>query len=325
MSVDLETQLAELGARWSSSIPHVQPSDVFDRFDLEDDLTVSVVGDQDSGASRGGNRTRRWVVAVAAVCVLFLVGGLVADVTTRDSALEPTASPGAVTTPDSVAETVTPLDSADEANWVPSVDRIAAVTVPGNPFDVPVGSSSGIRVGMPVVNAAGLVGKIVSVTADRSVWMPVTDNRYSVSAKADGTQPPSSAGVSIWGQGSGKPLQLRFIDPAAAGNFAVGDLVVTAGGSESLAPADIPIGRISARLAPDESGTNLFEVTPNSDVAALESVTTLLYVPASAHEATETTSTMPLAHRAGGSARCSRRIIHEPGVAPRAFRNCRRG
>jgi len=45
------------------------------------------------------------------------------------------------------------------------------------------GSSSGIRVGMPVLNAAGLVGKVTRVFPDRAVVMLVTDPAYSLSIK----------------------------------------------------------------------------------------------------------------------------------------------
>jgi len=42
------------------------------------------------------------------------------------------------------------------------------------------GSNDGIRVGMPVVNAAGLIGKVTEVFANRSIVMLVTDASYSV-------------------------------------------------------------------------------------------------------------------------------------------------
>lgn len=45
------------------------------------------------------------------------------------------------------------------------------------------GSSSGVRVGMPVLNAAGLVGKVTRVFSDRAVVMLVTDPSYSLSIK----------------------------------------------------------------------------------------------------------------------------------------------
>jgi hypothetical protein len=115
--------------------------------------------------------------------------------------------------------------------------------------------------------------------------MPVTDDQFVVAAKVDERElRASSASGAVEGRGPGDPLQLRFIDPAAVSDFEVGDVVVTAGGPESLAPADIPIGRISARLTPDgtRSQAELFEVTPFADLASVDSVTVLLYRPASA-------------------------------------------
>jgi len=46
------------------------------------------------------------------------------------------------------------------------------------------GSESGIKVGMPVLNAAGLVGKVTKVFANRAVIMLITDPEYALSVKA---------------------------------------------------------------------------------------------------------------------------------------------
>jgi rod shape-determining protein MreC len=45
------------------------------------------------------------------------------------------------------------------------------------------GSSSGIRVGMPVLNAAGLIGKVTEVFADRALVMLISDPDYALSVK----------------------------------------------------------------------------------------------------------------------------------------------
>ena len=45
------------------------------------------------------------------------------------------------------------------------------------------GSSSGLRVGMPVLNAAGLVGKITEVSANRSLVMLITDPSFTIAVK----------------------------------------------------------------------------------------------------------------------------------------------
>ena len=50
-------------------------------------------------------------------------------------------------------------------------------------IEINKGSSSGIEVGMPVVNQAGLVGKVTRVTANTARVMLVTDARYAVTVK----------------------------------------------------------------------------------------------------------------------------------------------
>jgi rod shape-determining protein MreC len=62
------------------------------------------------------------------------------------------------------------------------------------------GSESGIRVGMPVLNAAGLVGKVTKVYDDRSIVMLITDPAYALSVKIvklpeEPVAPPPGEGV----------------------------------------------------------------------------------------------------------------------------------
>ena len=50
-------------------------------------------------------------------------------------------------------------------------------------IEIDKGSRSGIEVGMPVVNQAGLVGKVTQVSANSARVMLVTDARYSIAVK----------------------------------------------------------------------------------------------------------------------------------------------
>jgi rod shape-determining protein MreC len=77
-------------------------------------------------------------------------------------------------------------------NGLPTLAGINAVTAqvigdsPSNfsqTIEINQGSESGIRVGMPVLNAAGLVGKITKVSTDRSVVMLITDPDFALSIK----------------------------------------------------------------------------------------------------------------------------------------------
>jgi rod shape-determining protein MreC len=55
------------------------------------------------------------------------------------------------------------------------------------------GRSCGIRVGMPVLNAAGLIGKVTEVYNERAVVMLITDPAYSLAVKVVNTPPTTTA------------------------------------------------------------------------------------------------------------------------------------
>jgi len=57
------------------------------------------------------------------------------------------------------------------------------------------GSESGIKVGMPVLNAAGLVGKVTKVFANRAVIMLITDPEYALSVKVVNTPKTTASTV----------------------------------------------------------------------------------------------------------------------------------
>lgn len=77
-------------------------------------------------------------------------------------------------------------------NGLPTLAGINSVTAqvigdsPSNysqSVEINQGSESGIRVGMPVLNAAGLVGRITRVFSDRAVVMLISDPEYALSVK----------------------------------------------------------------------------------------------------------------------------------------------
>ena len=77
-------------------------------------------------------------------------------------------------------------------NGLPTLAGINSVTAqvigdsPSNfsqTVEINQGEGSGIRVGMPVLNAAGLVGKVTQVFDDRSIVMLITDPAYALSVK----------------------------------------------------------------------------------------------------------------------------------------------
>ncbi|MEO6571778.1 MAG: rod shape-determining protein MreC, partial [Ilumatobacteraceae bacterium] len=74
--------------------------------------------------------------------------------------------------------------------------------------------------------------------------------------------------------------RVRFIaDSPQYGRIQVGDAVLTAGGSLSLAPPDLPIGKVVNTIPrPGSKGIEL-EVELSADLNRLNFLTVILYVP----------------------------------------------
>ncbi len=261
-------------------------------------------------------------------------------------------------------------------------------------IEIDKGSLSGFKVGMPVVNQAGLIGKITDVTLSTSKVMLITDSRYVVPVRvqaapvtddvpvdtrpsgrtnqeledlvtttsttlvtdvlatestlpqggvaavpdeaavedgadasdgSDGAEdvpvnatptpldpldpnapdtappvdgepidsttttttevptelPPKEFGA-LEGRGRGLLPQIRFLqDNPSLAVLEVGDLVVTAGGFDSLAPPDIPIGVVINRADRSGPGGPLLDVQPYADVTRLNFLRVVKYTPLS--------------------------------------------
>ncbi len=135
-------------------------------------------------------------------------------------------------------------------------------------IEIDRGSGSGVRVNLPVVVRAGLVGKVIEVSRFSAKVLLLTDPRFSAAA-AD--QRSRDYGVA---EGYA-PFKLRLKYVRAGGDVAVGDPIVTSTIS-TLFPAGIPVGTVS-RAAKKE--TDLFyeiEITPAADLSKLEEVFVLL-------------------------------------------------
>lgn len=143
-------------------------------------------------------------------------------------------------------------------------------------IEIDCGSDDGLRVGMPVVNAAGLVGKITTVALDTAVVMLVADPQYSVMVSIAGGDGPVT-GV-LRGMGSDRLPQASLTESdGATGSPTVGDAVTTAGGTDSQAPPGLPVGQVAA--VDVSSGEPVYDVQSLTDVDPNEPLVVLLYVP----------------------------------------------
>lgn len=162
----------------------------------------------------------------------------------------------------------------------PTLTRVAADVIGRgpNPFfrDLIInrGSADGVRVGMPVESARGLVGQVYRTTDYSAQVLLLTDGLSQVPARLSQSR---ATGV-ISGAGAGGLLQMNWINLEA--QLSIGEVVLTSGieGSTPQAtianrfPRDVVIGRI---VSIDRSEAALFQsaiIQPAVDFDDLESV-----------------------------------------------------
>lgn len=125
------------------------------------------------------------------------------------------------------------------------------------------GSSDGIEVNDAVVNANGLIGRVVLTTKDMAKIQLITDSNAAVGGLVERTR---RQGV-IRGDGAGAA---EMSDVPSLADIVPGDRVLTAG-IDGIYPKGIPIGVVVKA----DKGPNLFKdiiVKPSVDVGSIEEV-----------------------------------------------------
>ena len=144
---------------------------------------------------------------------------------------------------------------------------------PGNwsqTVEIDQGRDRGIRVGMPVVNAAGLVGKVTRVSADRSVVMLVSDPEFALAVKivnpvdptADsdpvgvgsglttGPRDPLAPVVDGPPEGPSEPLPAPTVSALTPPDSTLGEADATVSAS-----GDVPLSALRAGVLPNDTGS----------------------------------------------------------------------
>ncbi len=136
------------------------------------------------------------------------------------------------------------------------------------------GSDHGVAVDNPVVTAAGLVGRVVSVSPNRAQVKLITSTSSGVGVRFPTIDELGLAN----GQGSGKTLTVAGVHKSPAEVMAE-QVVYTSGQVDSLFPAGIPVGRVaSAVRSPGETRTSV-EVEPLADLESLDHVAVIAWTP----------------------------------------------
>jgi rod shape-determining protein MreC len=128
------------------------------------------------------------------------------------------------------------------------------------------GANAGIRRGMPVITAAGLVGRVVEVSLNTANVQLITDAGFNIGVKHVGAD--GDIGVAR-GQGEGEPLRVD-VGLDATTEIHTGDVFMTSGVDRSLFPPGLVVGRATE---PVEA------VTPTGDETSASTTTTSTTAP----------------------------------------------
>ena len=169
------------------------------------------------------------------------------------------------------------LQGLDYAGGLDSVPARVVSTAPTN-FQLTItidrGSDAKVGVGMPVVTAAGLVGRITEVSKVRATVLLITDPQSNVGVRLVKS---GEHGVAK-GAGARNPLSLDLIAPEVP--VEVADPVVTSGLERGLFPPQIPVGLVRSADAPSGVLQKEIRLEPTVDLVRLEFVRVLLWTPA---------------------------------------------
>lgn len=174
------------------------------------------------------------------------------------------------------------LSALDHLPYAPSMPRVVAevVSQAASNFQATVeidkGTSSGIRVGMPVVSGSGLVGRVVEAASRVSTVLLVEDPSSAVGVRfgASGTVALAT------GNGAGSNLTVDYVDPGT--KLFRGELMVTSGDRGELFPPGIPVGTVASAVLPKGALQQTVALAPLAPPGTLQFVSVLLWLPSTA-------------------------------------------
>jgi rod shape-determining protein MreC len=176
------------------------------------------------------------------------------------------------------------LEQINTSGGLDDYDPVTARVIARSPsswyqtFQINKGTSDGVRVNQPVVNSAGLVGKVKEVSDGNAVVMLLTDPEFGVSARSLDSGEPGSVAPAVGAAGD-----LRFELVPNAKEVRRGERIITAGTStsakvsdlSSLYPAGIPIGTVSRIETGEGELDRVIHVKPAAELRTLDIVEVL--------------------------------------------------
>ena len=157
---------------------------------------------------------------------------------------------------------------------VPSYQLLSAEVIGRDPSElfqyliIDRGADDGVRVGLPVITADGLVGRISEVNPGSSRVMLITDSSSSVSALVQRSRATGMA------QGyPGRGLIMQYIPQSDS--VEVGDIVLTSGLGSGF-PKRLVVGQVAEVIKQDVAMFQEARIIPAVSLASLESVMVML-------------------------------------------------
>ena len=196
-----------------------------------------------------------------------VVAAATTTTTTVPGSSFPTATyPNGLPVPETTLPGATAEPVFDENGRQLSPDEVAALEAAIEAEAAAETSSSEPTSSEPSSALADAVTESSSTTTTTTTTVPIIEKEYGL----------------IEGRGGFRLPQIKFVaDSPSLAELQAGDLVETAGGSTSLAPPGIPVGRVLNRADRPGSGGPLLDVELHADLDRLNFVRVVLYKPLS--------------------------------------------
>lgn len=167
------------------------------------------------------------------------------------------------------------LDLRDHSTYQTIPGRVIArdPSIWFNTITIDRGSSSGVKVNMPVVSATGIVGRVVTVSPWASQVMLVTDEKAGAGAVV-GQLGQSGALGSVRGRPDLGLIEMRYV--SGLEKVTVGDYVVTTG-QDGIYPPGLNVGEIVDVKNGTATQPHQILIRPGARLDRLEEVAVLLY------------------------------------------------
>jgi rod shape-determining protein MreC len=178
-------------------------------------------------------------------------------------------------------EQLAELSAALELPYAGDVPTVTARVVSGprsnfsHAVEIDKGTDDGLAVGMPVVTASGLVGRVGQATGTQATVQLLTDPDFRVGVRLAGTPELGTAR----GRGRDEPLTVdTAIDQDA--EIADGSGLVTSGVDRSAYPPGIPVGQVTSTREGSGGLALDLVIEPLADIENLSYVSVMRWEPA---------------------------------------------